>query len=160
LSVYSRALINYVYALGEFGCSVALRAQGLDPDIGWLHRDTPYRASAALDVEEAIRPVADAFVLDPLRSRTFSRREFGELTSGQVRLSSSLAKPLAEVALPMLEGAAQPTVAEVVAILDQSDRSTCGLGHGDQQSRRAPYSSARCLSRSGVGSTRRAASAA
>jgi len=129
----AQALINYIYALGEFACSVALRAHGLDPDIGWLHRDAPYRASAALDVEEAVRPVADAFVLDLLRSRTFSRREFGELASGQVRLSSSLAKPLAETTLPMLEASAQPVVADVVAILSGSVGSSPRI-----RSRKAP----------------------
>jgi len=116
----AQALINYIYALGEFACTVALRAQGLDPDIGWLHRDAPYRANAALDVEEAIRPVADAYVLDLLRTTTFSRREFGELASGQVRLSSTLADPLARSALPVLEATAQLVVRDIVGVLGRS----------------------------------------
>src|SRR2546422_9248546 len=77
----AQAVINYAAGLAEFACTIGLRAAGLDPDLGWLHRDAPYRAPAALDVQEAIRPVADAFVLDLIRIRTFSRREFGELPS-------------------------------------------------------------------------------
>jgi CRISPR-associated protein Cas1 len=119
----AQAVNNYVYALAEFACSIGLKAAGLDPGLGWLHRDAPYRASAALDIQEAVRPIADAFVLDLLRSRTFSRREFGELPSGQVRLSSSLAKPLAQAALPVLESAVQPVVGEVVRVLAASSGS-------------------------------------
>ncbi len=119
----AQAATNYVYGLAEFACAIALRAAGLDPGLGWLHRDAPYRASAALDVLEAIRPVADAFVLDLIRSRTFSRREFGELPSGQVRLSSSLAKQIAHAALPMLESSVQPIVNDVVTILGATTRS-------------------------------------
>jgi len=119
--------------LAEFACTIALRAAGLDPDLGWLHRDAPYRASAALDAQEAIRPVADAFVLDLIRTRTFSRREFGELRSGQVRLSSSLARPLAHGALPMLESAVQPVVQEIVRVLAASSGSPVRV-----RSRKAP----------------------
>ena len=34
--------------------------------------DAPYRASASLDVLEAIRPTADALVLDMISTRVFS----------------------------------------------------------------------------------------
>jgi CRISPR associated protein Cas1 len=115
-----QAVFNFVYALAEFACTICLRSVGLDPDLGWLHRDAPYRASAALDIQEAIRPVADEFVLELIRSRTFSRREFGELPSGQVRLSSTLAQSVARAALPVLESEVQPVVEDVVKTLAES----------------------------------------
>jgi CRISPR-associated endonuclease Cas1 len=116
-------IVNLLYGLGEFACTLGLRAHGLHPSLGWLHRDTPYRASASLDVEEAIRPVADRLALDLLRSTTFSKRLFAELPSGQVRLSSSLAAQLAEAVFPLLERAVQPVVEDIVAILAAAGRS-------------------------------------
>jgi hypothetical protein len=71
--------------MAELECRVGLIAMGLDPGIGWAHKDAPYRDSAALDVLEPLRPVADAWVLRLLRARTSSRREFIELPNGQVR---------------------------------------------------------------------------
>jgi CRISPR-associated protein Cas1 len=60
----AQACLNYGYALGEFACRIALQANGLDPDIGWLHCDAPYRASAALDLLEVLRPSVDRFLLE------------------------------------------------------------------------------------------------
>lgn len=67
------ALLNYFYALAEFECRLALLAVGLDPGLGWAHRDASYRDSAALDILEAVRPAVDEYLLQLLDSRTFSR---------------------------------------------------------------------------------------
>jgi CRISPR-associated protein Cas1 len=137
----AQALINYVYGLAEFASTINLRTAGLDPDLGWLHRDASYRASAALDVMEAIRSFADEFVLDLIQTRTFSRREFGELASGQVRLSSSLAKPIAQGILPLLETSAWAIVEQVVEALS-------GVRAGSRTGRRrAPVKRGRVDSR-------------
>jgi CRISPR/Cas system-associated endonuclease Cas1 len=60
------AMLNYLYALAEFECRLALLAVGLDPGLGWAHRDAPYRDSAALGVLEALRPEVDAHLLQLL----------------------------------------------------------------------------------------------
>lgn len=97
------AILNYLYVLAEFECRLALLAVGLDPGLGWAHRDVPYRDSAALDLLEALRPAVDAYVLELVTSRTFSRREFAELATGQVRLMPELARSLATSTLATWE---------------------------------------------------------
>jgi hypothetical protein len=115
--------LNYGYALAEFACKIALRANGLDPDIGWLHRDAPYRASAALDLLEVLRPQVDGFLLDLFRTRTFFAREFVERESGQVRLAPTLAKALAESLLPLLETDAEAAARSVTEVLSRTASS-------------------------------------
>jgi CRISPR-associated protein Cas1 len=113
----AQAIVNYLGGLSEWACVIALRSAGLDPDIGWLHTDAAYRASAALDLQEVLRPQADAFALDLFRSRTFSRKEFIEIPTGQVRLHPTLAKLLAEAALPTFERVAHSAAQDVAQVL-------------------------------------------
>jgi CRISPR-associated endonuclease Cas1 len=108
------AILNYLYALAEFECRLAVLAVGLDPGLGWAHKDVPYRDSAVLDILEPIRPQVDTYVVQTLRERTFSRREFTELPTGQVRLATSLARLLTLSTLAEWESAAAP-LAEAVA---------------------------------------------
>jgi len=100
------AMLNYLYALAEFECRLALLAVGLDPGLGWAHKDASYRDSAALDLLEPLRPQVDAHIAKLMAERVFSRREFIELPSGQVRLTRSLARDLATSTLPRWEQAA------------------------------------------------------
>jgi CRISPR-associated protein Cas1 len=95
----AHAIANYLYRLAEAECRLALLALGLDPGLGWTHRDAPYRNSAALDLLEPIRPRVDEYLAQTLLDRTFSRREFLELPTGQVRLAPTVAKGLAESTL-------------------------------------------------------------
>jgi len=80
-------------------------ALGLDPGLGWAHRDAPYRDSAALDLVEAVRPDVDDYVFGLLAERTFSRREFVELPSGHVKIAPPLVKLLTESTLARWESA-------------------------------------------------------
>jgi CRISPR-associated endonuclease Cas1 len=57
------AILNYLYALLEAECRLAVAALGLDPEMGVLHMDTINRDSLACDLMEAIRPDVDAYVL-------------------------------------------------------------------------------------------------
>src|SRR5207245_678059 len=59
----ANALLNYLYALLEAEARFACLAVGLDPGVGILHADQWSRDSLALDVMEAVRPDADAFLL-------------------------------------------------------------------------------------------------
>lgn len=117
------AILNYLYALAEFECRIALLAIGLDPGIGWFHRDAPYRDSAALDLMEAIRPEVDAYVFDLARTRTFTRKEFFELPNGQVRIARSLARPLAESSLPLWQGSVAGIAEELTSLVASSAKS-------------------------------------
>ncbi len=58
------ALLSFVYAMITQECASALQAVGLDPYVGFLHRDRPGRLSLALDLLEEFRAAwADRFVL-------------------------------------------------------------------------------------------------
>lgn len=56
------ALLSFVYTLLRHDCESALEAVGLDPAVGFLHRDRPGRPSLALDLMEEFR----AFFADRL----------------------------------------------------------------------------------------------
>jgi len=60
------ALLSFSYTLLTQRALSALRAVGLDPQVGFLHQLRPGRPSLALDLIEEFRPVADALVLDLL----------------------------------------------------------------------------------------------
>lgn len=140
------ALLNYLCALAEFESRLALLAVGLDPGLGWAHRDAPYRDSAVLDLLEPLRPEIDGYLLGLLQSRTFSRREFAELPSGQVRLMPDMAKTLASSTLPLWERMAATwayAIAKELAassrreirIPSPSTRGARGKGHGTMSRR-------------------------
>jgi CRISPR-associated endonuclease Cas1 len=114
------AILNYLYALAEFECRLALLAVGLDPGLGWSHRDAPYRDSAALDLLEAFRPAVDEHLMGLLSGRTFSRREFAELPTGQVRLMPQLADDLATSTLPSWERMASAHAEKIARTLARS----------------------------------------
>jgi CRISPR associated protein Cas1 len=118
------AITHYVYSLAEFACRISLQASGLDPGLGWLHKDAPYRAGAALDLMECGRPSADEFVLKLLSERSFSRKEFVERCTGHVRLAPELAKMLASSAMPVLESSARHSATTVAKIIAASASSS------------------------------------
>lgn len=90
------AMLNYLYALLESECSLALAALGLDPGLGVFHLDSPSRHSLACDLMEAIRPQVDAYVLDWIRGQLLSREWFFEQRDGNCRLMGPFAGQLAE----------------------------------------------------------------
>ncbi|NDV19077.1 type I-C CRISPR-associated endonuclease Cas1 [Pseudodesulfovibrio sp. JC047] len=76
-------LLSFVYTLLAHDIRSALEAVGLDPQVGFLHRDRPGRPGLALDMMEEFRAVlADRLVLSLLnrgevRERGFVRKESG-----------------------------------------------------------------------------------
>jgi CRISPR-associated endonuclease Cas1 len=119
----AHAMVNYLYGLGEFACSIALTALGLDPGLGWVHKDASHRHSASLDLLETIRGDLDAFALALLAERTFPRTDFIETATGQVRVGSGLAKLLAESGLNLAERRVAPIAEEVARMIAASARS-------------------------------------
>lgn len=77
------ALLSFLYTLLVHDCRSALEGVGLDPAVGFLHRDRPGRPSLALDLMEELRPVlADRLALAlvnrrQLRAQDFERRDGG-----------------------------------------------------------------------------------
>jgi len=92
------AILNYLYALLEAETRLAAATLGLDPGIGVLHVDTPYRDSLACDLMEPIRPDVDAFVLDWIKRGRLPRNHFFEQRDGNCRLMADFASTLSQTA--------------------------------------------------------------
>jgi len=80
------ALLSFLYTLLRHDVEGALEAVGLDPAVGFLHRDRPGRPSLALDLMEEFRaPLADRVALSlvnlqQVRGAGFQRGETGGVT--------------------------------------------------------------------------------
>jgi CRISPR-associated endonuclease Cas1 len=102
----ANSLLNYTNAVAESECRLATCVCGLDPGIGFVHKDTANRDSLALDLIETIRPAIEAWLLDWLLREPLRRSHFFETPSGNCRMSSELCSKLSETA---------PTWAKLVA---------------------------------------------
>ena len=84
------ALLSFSYSLLASDAVSALNAVGLDPFVGFLHRDRPGRRSLALDLIEELRPVfADRFVLSLINNRQITKNDFLFKESGAVLMQES-----------------------------------------------------------------------
>ena len=64
------ALLSFLYTLLANDTVTALETVGLDPQVGFLHRERPGRPSLALDLMEELRaPVADRMALRLINRR-------------------------------------------------------------------------------------------
>lgn len=87
------ALLSFLYTLLAHETQAALEAVGLDPQVGFLHRDRPGRAGLALDLMEELRPViADRLALSLVNRRQVSPDGFETSESGGVRMSATTRK--------------------------------------------------------------------
>lgn len=87
------ALLSFTYTLLANDCAAALHAVGLDPYIGFLHRERPGRSSLALDLMEELRAVlADRFVLSIINERILKPKDFVQQESGAVRMTDTARK--------------------------------------------------------------------
>jgi CRISPR-associated endonuclease Cas1 len=109
----ANAILNYLYALLEAETTIACHTVGLDPLLGIFHTDQRSRASLALDAMEAIRPLADAYLLALLTQWTLSHEDFVETRQGSCRLTPGMAARLATTTTtwrdhigPVIEGTA------------------------------------------------------
>jgi CRISPR-associated protein Cas1 len=94
----ANAILNYLYALLEAETRLAAATLGLDPSIGVMHVDVPYRDSLALDLMEVVRPDVDAFVLDWIKRGPLPRNHFFEQRDGNCRLMADFASTLSQTA--------------------------------------------------------------
>jgi CRISPR-associated protein Cas1 len=87
------ALLSFLYSLLTHDCRTALEGVGLDPAVGFLHRDRPGRPSLALDLMEELRPVlADRLVLSLFNRRQLRLGDFETREGGAVMLSDAARK--------------------------------------------------------------------
>jgi CRISPR-associated protein Cas1 len=84
------ALLSFLYTLLTHDCRSAAESVGLDPAVGFLHRDRPGRPSLALDLMEELRPVlADRLALALINRRQLQLTDFERMDSGAVLLSDN-----------------------------------------------------------------------
>jgi CRISPR-associated protein Cas1 len=89
----TNALLSFIYTLLVHDVSAACQAVGLDPQVGFLHRDRPGRPSLALDLMEELRPVvADRLVLSLINLRQVKGGGFKISGSGAVRMTDNCRK--------------------------------------------------------------------
>lgn len=87
------ALLSFFYSLLSREIVSACETVGLDPQVGFLHRDRPGRASLSLDVMEEMRPyVVDRFVLSLINRKQVDESDFIWQESGAVLLKDDSRK--------------------------------------------------------------------
>lgn len=89
------AMLSFVYTLLAHDVASALETVGLDPYVGFLHRDRPGRISLALDMMEELRPVyADRFVISLINKREINAQGFSQQENGAVIMNDDTRKSL------------------------------------------------------------------
>lgn len=87
------ALLSFVYTLLGHDTAAALEGVGLDPAVGFLHRDRPGRPGLALDMMEEMRPfLADRLVLSLINRQQVTGGDFERTESGGVHMQEKARK--------------------------------------------------------------------
>jgi CRISPR-associated protein Cas1 len=87
------ALLSFLYAVLLHEVTAALLATGLDPAVGFLHRDRPGRPSLGLDLMEELRPAfADRAALALINRKQIKADGFVREEGGAVRMNDSTRK--------------------------------------------------------------------
>ena len=89
------AMLSFSYTLLTHDITAALETVGLDPAVGYLHRDRPGRPSLGLDLLEELRPViADRMVLSLINRRQVRAGGFRKTEAGGVLMDDATRKEL------------------------------------------------------------------
>jgi len=87
------ALLSFLYTLLRHDYTAALESVGLDPAVGYLHRDRPGRPGLALDLMEELRaPMADRLALSLINRRQIGAKGFKATESGAVSMDDKTRK--------------------------------------------------------------------
>jgi len=87
------ALMSFLYTLLVHDVRSALETVGLDPAVGFLHRDRPGRPSLALDLMEELRPVlADRLALSLVNRQQVKGKGFKTTETGAVVMDDETRK--------------------------------------------------------------------
>lgn len=88
-------LLSFLYTLLYHDARSALESVGLDPAVGFLHRDRPGRLSLALDLMEEFRPIlADRLALSLVNLGQVKKKGFVISESGAVKMDDETRKVL------------------------------------------------------------------
>lgn len=86
-------LLSFLYVLLMHDLRSALETVGLDPAVGFLHRDRPGRSSLALDMMEEFRPfIADRLALSLINLRKVNNKGFKKDEAGGVTMDDETRK--------------------------------------------------------------------
>ena len=89
------ALLSFLYTLLVHDIVGALETVGLDPAVGFLHRDRPGRPGLALDLMEELRPVlADRLALSLINRRQVHEDGFQTAEAGGVVMDDATRKEI------------------------------------------------------------------
>ncbi|MDD4465522.1 MAG: type I-C CRISPR-associated endonuclease Cas1c [Dehalococcoidales bacterium] len=87
------ALLSFLYTLVVHDVASALETVGLDPAVGFLHRDRSGRPSLALDMMEEFRPyLADRLALSLVNLKQVSYKGFKKSETGSVIMDDETRK--------------------------------------------------------------------
>jgi len=88
-------LLSFIYTLVMHDIRSALESVGLDPAVGFLHRDRPGRPGLALDLMEEFRPyIADRLALSLINLQQVQDKGFKRMDSGAVVMDDDTRKTL------------------------------------------------------------------
>jgi len=86
-------LLSFLYTLLAHDCRSACESVGLDPQVGFLHRDRPGRPGLALDLMEELRPfLVDRLVLSLINRQQIGLRDFTTGETGAVLMKDDSRK--------------------------------------------------------------------
>jgi len=86
-------LLSFIYTLLMHDVRGALESVGLDPAVGFLHRDRPGRPGLALDLMEEFRPyIADRLTLSLINLQQVQDKDFKKTESGAVVMNDDARK--------------------------------------------------------------------
>lgn len=87
------ALLSFIYTLIAHDVSSALESVGLDPQVGYLHRDRPGRPGLALDLMEELRAyLGDRLALTLINRQQIKAKGFIITESGAVTMDKATRK--------------------------------------------------------------------
>ena len=89
----TNALLSFLYTILAHDVGSALEGVGLDPAVGFLHRNRPGRHGLALDIMEEFRPyLADRLVLSLINRQQIKGSTFKKTESGGVVMDDETRK--------------------------------------------------------------------
>jgi len=87
------AMLSFIYTLLVHDIGAALETIGLDPYVGFLHKDRPGRISLALDLMEELRSIyADRFVIYLINMKIINEKGFIQKENGAVIMDDATRK--------------------------------------------------------------------
>jgi len=87
------ALLSFLYTVLAHDVTSALETVGLDPAVGFLHRDRPGRPGLALDIMEEFRPyLVDRLALSLVNLKQISAKGFTRTETGAVMMDDATRK--------------------------------------------------------------------